>query len=124
MTCRWVSSDRPRVLSGRHGDECAGDECRGCLPCTEPHCRVCGQAHHETTCGDCLSQVREDLKLLSQVCDSLPNEVRFRGIDSEAMNLLGPNADPEARGHLEASFLAGRITADYLDRVPGNRYDV
>jgi hypothetical protein len=39
----------------------------------------------------------------------LPAEVEPAASNGEAMNLLGPAADPEARGHWEASVLAGRI---------------
>lgn len=107
--CRWVSSDQARVLPGRHEDGCEDETCRGCQPCTMDHCRVCTVEHSSGACGGCLAEVREGLTELRQMCGALPEEVETRGIDGEAMNLLGPAADPEARGHWEASVLAGRI---------------
>lgn len=50
--CFWVASDQPRWLRARHVDECEDETCRGCQPCTEPHCRVCGVAHSEGACPD------------------------------------------------------------------------
>jgi ribosomal protein L37AE/L43A len=49
------------------------------------------------------------------MCDALPEEVEHRGVNGEAMMLLGPSADPEARGHLEASVMAGRLTLDAIE---------
>lgn len=117
-TCQWVSRDQPRIIPGRHDDDtCAGDHCTGCLTCTEPHCRICGNTHADGTCAECLADVRTNLRAIGLDCDSLPAEVAHRGINGEAMMLLGPSADPEARGHLEASVLAGRVPADYLDNA-------
>lgn len=121
--CRWVASDQPRVLPGRHSEDCAdrhGDDehgCRGCLPCTEAHCRVCGRAHADGTCAECMADVRANLHEIARRCDALPDEVEHRGVNGEAMMLLGPAADPEARGHLEASVAAGRVPADYLEHA-------
>lgn len=115
MTCRWNGSDKPRTITGRHGYDCAGDECPGCQPCTEPHCRVCGRTHADGTCAECMAATRETLHEIARMCDALPEEVESRGIEGEAMMLLGPAADPEARGHLEASVLAGRVDRDALE---------
>lgn len=114
-TCRWTSSTTPRVLPGRHGDECPDDTCRGCLPCPDVHCRVCRRAHSFGTCAECMAETRSTLREIGRMCDALPEEVEARGIEGEAMMLLGPIADPEARGHLEASVAAGRVPADYLE---------
>lgn len=114
-TCRWTSSTTPRVLPGRHGDECPDDTCRGCLPCPDAHCRVCRRAHSVGTCAECMAETRSTLREIGRMCDALPEEVEARGIEGEAMMLLGPIADPEARGHLEASVAAGRVPADYLE---------
>lgn len=113
--CRWVASDRPRVIRGRHGDECGGEECRGCLTCTEPHCRVCGIAHKEGTCAECLAETRANLREIGRMCDALPEEVEHRGVGGEAMMLLGPTADPEARAHVEASYLSGRLPEGWIE---------
>lgn len=115
--CKWNGSDSPRVLAERHDDPCNDNACRGCQPCPESHCRVCALAHADGTCAECLAETREALRDIGRMCDALPEEVEHRGINGEAMMLLGPAADPEARGHLEASVLAGRVPADYLDHA-------
>lgn len=115
-TCRWVASDQPRVLVHRHADDCADhDTCRGCLPCPEPHCRVCNREHSDGACPECVASTRADLREIGRLCDALPEEVEHRGVDGEAMVLLGPAADYEARGHLAASVASGRVPADYLE---------
>jgi hypothetical protein len=117
--CRWVASTQPRAVVGRHDDGCTDETCRGCQPCTEPHCRVCSRVHAEGTCAECLAATRADLREIARLCDALPAEVEHRGLEGEAMVLLGPAADPEARGHLEASVACGRVPADYLDHADG-----
>lgn len=117
--CKYAGSDRPRMLVDRHEDHCGSDSCAGCLPCPSSHCRICGYSHAEGACPECLAETREALRDIARQCDSLPAEVEHRGINGEAMMLLGPAADPEARGHLEASILAGRIPADYLEHADG-----
>jgi hypothetical protein len=103
------------MVRGRHGEECAGEECRGCQPCTEPHCRVCGVTHAEDACPGCLAETREALTEIRRLCAALPTEAVHRGIESEAMNLLGPVADPEQTGHVAASVRVGRLPADWLE---------
>ena len=115
MSCKWNGSDRPRILADRHDESCNGDDCRGCQPCPWPHCRVCGKDHAEHTCPSCLTDARETLTAIADMCAALPAEVAHKGIDSEAMNLLGPVADPEALGHMRASVNVGRIPADWLE---------
>lgn len=66
-----------------------------------------------------MAVTRETLHDIGRMCDALPEEVESRGVQSEAAMLWGPAADPEARGHLEASVLAGRVPADYLDTADG-----
>lgn len=118
IACKWNGSERPRTIVGRHADDCFG-ECPGCQPCTDPHCRICGRSHADGTCAECMAETRDDLHSIATMCDSLPEEVEHRGINGEAMMLLGPAADPEARGHLEASVRAGRLSDDYLDNADG-----
>lgn len=113
--CYWVGSDQPRMIRGRHDYGCDDGECRGCQPCTEPTCRVCGIEHAAGACASCVGAVRDDLAAILTMCGALPTEVEHRGVESEALNLLGPVADPEARGHLEASVAAGRVPAEYLE---------
>lgn len=114
--CRWTGSDQPRAIVGRHGYDCPGeDECRGCQPCTAPHCRVCGISHADGTCAECLAETRANLHEIARMCDALPEEAKHRGIEGEAMMLLGPTADVEARQHAEASYLAGRLPEGWLE---------
>lgn len=114
--CLPAGHDKPRVLVDRHVDDCPSPaECRGCQPCTLNHCLSCGYRHDTHVCPACLADVRETLHEISRLCEALPGEANARGIDSEAMNLLGPAADPEARGHLEASYRAGRLPEGWLE---------
>jgi len=122
--CRWVSLDQPRAVIGRHLEDCEDEHCRGCQPCTDVHCRVCSMAHADGTCGECLAETREALHEIARMCGALPEEVEARGTEGEAMFLLGPVADPEARGHLEASVAAGRVPADYLAEAIGETHPV
>lgn len=113
LRCYWVASDRPRVLAQRHQGDCADESCRGCLPCTMDHCRVCGIEHTSAACGGCLTEIRDSLEAIGRMCADLPAEVQHRGVEGEAMVLLGPVADPEAWGHVTASMTAGRIPSDW-----------
>lgn len=113
-SCKWAGAERPRFLPGRHEDGCAGD-CAGCQPCPWSHCRVCAKVHAEHTCPGCLDDARETLAEIRRLTASLPAEVLHRGIDSEAMNLLGPVADPEQTGHVRASVNVGRLPGDWLE---------
>ena len=116
-TCYYAGSDRPRLVRGEHLAE--GCECAGCLPCAHAHCRICLIAHSVGTCPECMAEVRESLREIGRMCDALPEEVEARGVEGEAMMLLGPAADPEARGHLGASVRVGRVPEDYLEEADG-----
>lgn len=113
--CKWDGLNRPRVIAQRHEPGCANASCPGCQVCTEPHCRVCGRAHADGTCAECLAETRANLHEIGRLCNALPEEVQHRGVEGEAMMLLGPATNPEAWGHREASALAGRISSDYLN---------
>ncbi|MCL2611960.1 MAG: hypothetical protein FWD95_01870 [Nocardioidaceae bacterium] len=123
-TCRFVASDQPRALVGRHDDDCADRDCRGCQPCPEDHCTRCGREHVRLglVCPGCIGDARDDLRAIRDLCDALPAEVEHRGIDSEAMNLLGPVADPESVGHVRASINVGRIDAGWLETADDERH--
>lgn len=105
------------MVRGEHLE--SGCECKGCLPCAHSHCRICRLAHAAGTCPECMAGVRESLRDIGRMCDALPEEVETRGVDGEAMMLLGPAADPEARGHLQASVNVGRVPEDYLEEADG-----
>ena len=117
--CRWAGSDRGRVLVGRHGDHCPGESCEGCEECTRAHCRVCYRDHSATVCGGCMTAIRDDLADIRRMHAALPTEAIHRGVNGEAMSLLGPVADPEAWGHHEASAKVGRTAEQWTD---GNDY--
>lgn len=112
--CRFDGRERPRVLAGRHDDDCDGTRthadgttstCGGCLPCSQHHCggrtadgHACS-THVTTgrfTCPACVHSVRTDLAEIVRLCADLPAEVEIRGVDSEAFHLNGPTADPDA----------------------------
>ncbi|HEU5084461.1 MAG TPA: hypothetical protein VFU14_14050, partial [Acidimicrobiales bacterium] len=114
-TCRYTASDTPRVVVGRHTTDCAGETCGGCQPCVEPHCRVCSRAHADGSCAECVAETRDTLHDIAAKCDALPDEVAHRGIDGEAMMLLGPAADPEAWRNRAMSAIMGRLDAAYLE---------
>jgi hypothetical protein len=65
-------------------------------------------------CTGCLEAARDDLRAIGDLCDALPEEAVTKGVDSEAMMLLGPSADPEAWQHQALSAMFGRLPADYL----------
>lgn len=124
-TCRYAGNDRPRLVKGQHLDDCPGAEgyetdCSGCAPCEHPHCRVCERVHVDHTCAECLADTRTTLREIGRLTDSLPAEVEHRGLNGEAMNLLGPAIDPEALGHIEASIAAGRLPADWVEHPDPN----
>jgi hypothetical protein len=116
VNCRWNGINEPRTVVGRHDAGCEHAECRGCLPCPENHCGRCYREHvgEDYTCPGCIADARDDLTAITAMCAALPAEVRHRGVDSEAMNLLGPVADPESVGHVRASIAVGRIDAGWL----------
>lgn len=115
QTCRWVGSDQPRALRQRHLTDCADAACPGCQPCLERHCVVCRRTHVDGACAECIAAVRSDLHEVAALCGALPEEVEHRGINGEAMMLLGPSADPEAWRNRAMSAILGRLDAAYLD---------
>jgi ribosomal protein L37AE/L43A len=114
--CRFVSTTEPRVVKGRHQIPCACDDRElGCLPCTETHCVICGRSHARAACAECLNEARNDLHAIADLCHALPAEAVEKGVQSEAMMLLGPAADPEAWRNRAASALFGRVDDAYLE---------
>lgn len=113
--CKWTGRNTPRIVTGRHTDGCADEACPGCAPCPRAHCPSCGREHTATVCADCIKDVRDNLEEIRTMAEALPDEVEHRGVESEAMHLLAPAADAEARGHLEASVAAGRVDASWLE---------
>lgn len=110
MTCKFVGSTEPRVISGRHLDPCACDDRElGCLPCPEPHCVVCSKEHAKAACVGCLDAARGDLEAIWSLLAPLDAEAIDKGVQSEAMMLGGPAADPEAWQHHAMSAIRGRL---------------
>jgi len=114
MSCKWNGRGEPRVLPGRHLDECA-EGCSGCLPCPERHCGTCSRAHAAVTCAECVATVRDDLAQIRLMCGALPAEVEHRGVNGEAMMLLGPAANAEAWSNRALSATLGRVDDAYLE---------
>lgn len=113
--CRWVATDRPRVIVGRHLDPCQCDGLTGCEPCSRQHCLCCGRVHPDVlVCVGCLEAVRDDLRAIGDLSSGLPDEAIVKGVESEAMMLLGPAADPEAWRNQATSAMVGRLAAEYL----------
>lgn len=121
--CRWVASDEPRVLVGRHPDPLPDGheaDCDGCQPCDKAHCIVCGHEHAAATCAGCVGVGREDMAEIRDLCTHL-REQAVSGSDAkgrplyagpipggEAMVLIGPNADPEGWSFRMMSAVLGR----------------
>lgn len=116
--CRWNGSDQPRILPGRHDDDCRGD-CTGCQPCERSHCGVCTYEHAAGVCAECMALTREALRDIARMCNALPTEVAHRGVEGEAMVLLGPAADPEEWGHVTASYRSGRLPEGWIEAAHG-----
>lgn len=120
-TCRWVARTMPRlVCQERHERR---EWCEDCTACPQAHCRVCSKEHHEHTCASCLNEARTHIAYITRtVADLLDDEAETRGPTSEAVMLLGPVADPEARGHLAASVASGRVPVGYLGETCGEEH--
>lgn len=109
MNCRFVSTAVPRIISRRHADPCSCDGEFGCLPCPETHCVICGKEHARAACVGCLDAARSDLHAIGDLCGALPAEAVLKGVDSEAMMLIGPSADTGDWQRLALSAAMGRL---------------
>lgn len=99
--CRFVATNQPRIIDNDG------------TPCPHPHCRVCGYRHtndDQPTCPTCVGNTRDNITTIENLYDRLPDETIHRGINSEAANLEGPNADPEAWSWHKISARQGHIT--------------
>jgi len=84
--CRFNGHTNPRLLNGWHQVDqfdqptCDTNTCRGCAPCPDNHCAVCGVHHtddtHPITCPECVAGIREDLKALPALCLQLRRHAR------------------------------------------------
>ena len=128
--CKYAGRGEPRILVGRHGEECpetsggsdlTAEECSGCLPCTLRHCPCCERVHADGACPECIAATRDDLLQIAVLCGELPEEAQQRGAHSEAAMLWGwggLSADPEAMRNRAMSAIMGRIPAWYLEDNP------
>lgn len=107
--------------NGAESDPGAPETCPGCLPCPETHCVVCRRSHALGACPECIAATRDDLAAIRLMCGALPTEVKHRGVNGEALMLLGPTADLEARQYAEASYLAGRLPEGWLETIHGKK---
>jgi hypothetical protein len=94
--CIWKGHTQPRSLKHQHLQQCPDNACRGCQPCEAAHCLACGVTHHDSVCLACRHGVRLDLDALAVLADAdrLRDQAQADGLDSEAMNALGPVGDP------------------------------
>lgn len=120
--CRFVASDRPRVIAGRHAAPCACDGESGCLECPQTHCLMCNKDHARAICTHCLADAREDLHAIIQLSGNLAGEAIIQGVVSQALMLAGPVADPEGWRHRALSAMVGRIDAAYLEDCRDERH--
>ena len=107
-TCIWQGRENPRTLRNRHEDDCESETCKGCQPCAESHCVVCGIEHvADQTCPTCIATVRFGLAEIESLYRQLPAQALYGGSDGyleasrpipggEAMVLLSPSSNGRA----------------------------
>lgn len=103
--CIWRGSNNPRAIRGRHDDEGCVDQygdpdqyCKGCLPCPERHCVVCGMRHAmDQTCPDCLAEVRENLDAITDCLVRLKDQA-LNGSTMTGSGAVKPEAASEIPG--------------------------
>lgn len=85
--CKWNGRNEPRVLPGRHGQDCGDETCGGCAPCEQRHCVIDGRTHltdaHPLTCPSCIGDVRDDLDQIVDMHSRLRGEAIVRGMAGE-----------------------------------------
>lgn len=74
-----------RVLA-EHYNDCEDPRShRGCVPCDEPHCAICGRTHldptHALTCDTCIGKIRDDLDVIATTPQLLADEAIEAGGD-------------------------------------------
>lgn len=89
-------------LTPEHLSTCDERDCAGCRPCPKTHCAMRGTCPTHVdpiagiiTCPACIGKVRTKLAKIEDRYAELGEEVEESGaIDTEAVNLYGPAADP------------------------------
>lgn len=122
-TCYWTGTQTPRALRDRHGNTCEDDGCRGCVPCPDAHCIICGIEHvDQRVCPKCIGETRDDLaqirrmfaRLHSQTVDG-GNEGKLEAArpipGGEAMVMLSPGSH---HGFLEYESAADHMPTELL----------
>lgn len=104
VSCRYDKEHG--YLLRQHWPACRTIGCAGCLPCETDeegavrHCTARkGCTGHlrddqDHTCTRCVSRVRADLTAIESETVLMSQEAVAQGVDSEAMSLAGPTADP------------------------------
>ena len=95
MTCRWDREAEDYLMPD--GQPCRVDDYGD----PTSHCtarRNCSWhvGRGELTCGRCMAGVRQDLRWIASLSALMLTQAIVDGLDSEAANLAGPAADPEA----------------------------
>lgn len=113
MTCRY---DRDQQTYLNDGQPCTHDNYGD----KTYHCtarRSC--ANHigssERTCALCIHRTKTTVKQIADLAALMPTAAIAAGIDSDAANLAGPSANPEAWDHVQASIEAGRLPATWTE---------
>jgi hypothetical protein len=95
VRCHWDA--QAGWLSPAHERDCDDDTCQGCRPCSDSHCGIDGCATHVDhdagiwTCPRCIGKTRAELARIVTLYESdLPEQAEYAGINSEALNLIGP----------------------------------
>jgi hypothetical protein len=95
MNCRYDNDAEDYLLPD--GERCKVDDYGD----PTNHCtalRTCSQhvGEGELTCARCIGRTRRTLKQIPELATLMPTQAIADGVDSEAANLAGPAADPEA----------------------------
>jgi hypothetical protein len=106
VTCRWDTEAADYLTDGepcRHDDY--GDPTRHCTTR-----RTCAQhvGPNEQTCARCLGRTRTDVRQIVERAALMLPEAMITGVNSEAANLAGPAADPEAWSWRKVAAMQGR----------------
>ena len=104
----------------------SAERCPAPDECPEPHCTA--RAHctrhvepTELTCPTCLSKTRADLAQIVATHAAMSEEAQHQGVESEAANLAGPEADPH--GWEARRVWLARTTGRYLGQIGDNDPD-
>lgn len=104
---------RGERVTKRHRSDCRTRDCTGCVPCTAPHCPICGRGHldnnHPQHCPTCVASIRADLTAIIDAAHGL--RIQARAGSSGAGRLLAMAPIPGG----DAQVLAGPVVAN-----PGN----